>query len=38
MPDIRTTNNKADNASQHFFFTQFNFEVGANINLHKKSK
>ena len=38
MPDIRTTKNKADNASQHFFFTQFNFELGANINLHKKSK
>ena len=38
MPDIRTTKNKVDNASQHFFFTQFNFELGANINLHKKSK
>jgi hypothetical protein len=38
MPDIRTTKNKLDKASQHFFFTQFNFELGVNINLHKKSK
>ncbi|MBK7966181.1 MAG: hypothetical protein IPK10_13465 [Bacteroidetes bacterium] len=38
MPDIRTTKNKIDQASQHFFFTQFNFELGANINLKKKRK
>lgn len=36
MPDIRTTKNKVDKASQQFFFTQFNFEFGVNINLKKK--
>lgn len=38
MPAIRTTKNKVDEASQHFFFTQFNFELGVNINLKKKKK
>jgi hypothetical protein len=36
MPAIRTTKSKADKASQHFFFTQFNFALGVNINLKKK--
>lgn len=36
MPDIRTTEFKADRASQHFFFAQGNFVLGANFRLWKK--
>ena len=35
MPDIRTTENKSDRASQHFFFTQINFLVGYSFSLNK---
>ena len=35
MPDIRTTENKSDRASQHFFFTQINFLVGYSFSLKK---
>jgi hypothetical protein len=35
MPDIRITNNEAESASQHFFFTQYNFVMGARIALGK---
>ena len=33
MSDVRTTNNSADKASQHFFFSQVNFLIGANFRL-----
>lgn len=32
MPNIRTTNSEVDEASQDFFFTQFNVVFGVNIN------
>ncbi|PCJ00488.1 MAG: hypothetical protein COB15_02970 [Flavobacteriales bacterium] len=32
MPDIRTTSNENDRASQHFWFTQLNFNFGFAIN------
>ena len=32
MPDIRTSSNSADRASQHFFFTQMNIVFGFTIN------
>lgn len=35
MPDIRTTTNIADKASQHFFFAQWNVTFGVNFNLNK---
>lgn len=38
MPDIRTTMDKADRASQHFFFSQFNGVFGANFNLIRAEK
>ena len=38
MPDIRTTMDKADRASQHFFFSQFNGVFGVNFNLVKANK
>lgn len=38
MPDIRTTRDKADRASQHFFFAQFNGVFGANFNLIRLNK
>jgi len=39
MPDIRTTMNKSDKASQHFFFTQLNIVFGATLNFtNSKSK
>ena len=38
MPDIRTTMYKADRASQHFFFAQFNGVFGANFNLIRANK
>ncbi|MEO6131861.1 MAG: hypothetical protein ABIQ02_08425 [Saprospiraceae bacterium] len=36
MPDIRTSHNQSESASQHFFFTQFNVLFGATIGLHHK--
>ena len=33
MPDIRTTNNLADRASQHFFFIQANLVFGYRFNV-----
>lgn len=39
MPDIRTTMNPADRASQHFWFSQYNMVFGANFRIDgKKSK
>jgi len=38
MPDIRTTANKNDHASQHFFFTQLNVTLGAQFRLFKPKK
>lgn len=39
MPYIRTTMNRADKASQHFFFSQYNIAFGANFRFNgKKSK
>lgn len=35
MPDIRTTSSKSDKASQHFFFTQFNFDFGYSFWIFK---
>lgn len=36
MPDIRTTHSNSDKASQHFFFTQYNFCFGFSFNLRKQ--
>ena len=33
MPNIRTTLNKSDSASQSFFFGQYNFSLGGSFNL-----
>jgi hypothetical protein len=38
MPDIRTTMNTSDKASQHFCFLQFNGLFGARFNLLTKKK
>lgn len=38
MPDIRTTQFKADKASQAFFFSQYNFSIGVNYPFGKKNK
>lgn len=39
MPDIRTTKNSADRASQHFWFSQYNVVFGANFRFNfKKDK
>ena len=38
MPDIRTTINKTDKASQQFWFRQTNVAFGANIRLARKNK
>lgn len=39
MPDIRTTMNPSDRASQHFWFSQYNTVFGANFRIgRKKSK
>ena len=38
MPNMRTTQNKADSASQHFFFVQGNFIFGFTINTKKIKK
>jgi len=35
MPDIRTTDNITDRASQQFFFAQWNVTFGVNFNLNK---
>lgn len=36
MPDIRTTKNKSDRASQSFFFSQFNMVFGVSFNTKRK--
>jgi hypothetical protein len=36
MPNIRTTENQTDRASQSFYFSQLNFLIGTTINLIKK--
>ena len=33
MPNIRTTSNESDSASQSFFFGQYNFSVGGSFNF-----
>ncbi len=38
MPDIRTTMNKDDRASQHFWFSQYNIVFGANFRINCKKK
>lgn len=38
MPNMRTTQDKADSASQHFFFVQGNFIFGFTINTKKIKK
>ncbi|WP_343748107.1 hypothetical protein [Fluviicola sp.] len=38
MPDIRTTRNPADKASQHFFFMQYNVVFGAQFQLTNREK
>ncbi len=38
MPDIRTTMNSSDKASQHFFFAQYNVVFGFRMNLLKETK
>jgi hypothetical protein len=38
MPDIRTTKNTSDRASQHFLFAQYNVVFGFRMNLFKESK
>ena len=35
MPDIRTSQDKVDKASQHFWFTQVNFLFGLKYNIQK---
>ncbi len=37
MPDIRTTMNKADGASQSFFYSQLNIVFGISLSLGKKA-
>jgi hypothetical protein len=36
MPDIRTTMDKIDRASQHFLFSQYNMVFGANFRIPSK--
>jgi hypothetical protein len=38
MPDIRTTMNTSDRASQYFFFSQYNICFGATFRLNKREK
>jgi hypothetical protein len=38
MPDIRTTQFKADRASQYFWFSQYNVVFGGNFFLSSKAK
>ena len=33
MPNIRTTSNESDSASQSFFFGQYNFSIGGSFNF-----
>lgn len=37
MPDIRTTMNRSDSASQHFFFSQYNMVFGFNFRFNGKN-
>jgi hypothetical protein len=37
MPDIRTTMNKTDRASQAFWFSQYNVVFGCNFRINKKT-
>lgn len=38
MPNIRTTQFKADSADQQFFFAQYNFNFGASFNFFEMNK
>lgn len=38
MPNIRTTSNSSDSASQSFFFGQYNFSVGGSFNFLENKK
>ena len=38
MPNIRTTSNKLDSASQSFFFGQYNFSIGGSFNFCKNKQ
>ena len=38
MPNIRTTFNKLDSASQSFFFGQYNFSIGGSFNFCKNKQ
>lgn len=38
MPDIRTTSNKVDRASQYFWFSQYNVVFGGNFRFDGKKK
>ncbi len=38
MPDIRTTQSPTDSARQHFFFGQYNFNLGGTINFLENNK
>ena len=38
MPNIRTTSNASDSASQSFFFGQYNFSVGGSFNFLENKK
>ena len=38
MPNIRTTQNSSDSASQSFFFGQYNFSVGGSFNFLENKK
>ena len=38
MPNIRTTSNNSDSASQSFFFGQYNFSIGGSFNFFENKK
>ena len=38
MPNIRTTSNESDSASQSFFFGQYNFSIGGSFNFCKNKQ
>ena len=38
MPNIRTTSNESDGASQSFFFGQYNFSIGGSFNFCKNKQ
>jgi hypothetical protein len=38
MPNIRTTSNESDSASQSFFFGQYNFSIGGSFNFFENKK